>query len=353
MALHARTTAQRIIRAALICVALLHCAALDGALALTLGRLVDPIRRGQRGDIMPAGITPERREMMEPFHHEQHLRLRFWRFAVARVEAVAADISSTIGPLSDHGLGMVLVLVVVRNMVLVLAVVIVAAYRRATMVFALVAVNALCFAIDKRGKQMGDTNFKSHLRGLHLNLRDPQACQLVTATLCHRDADHLTDNMLSLLVYGLVVETQVGPWGLLLAYFFCGVGDSIAFLSATTCTCASRPPVFSLGASGASIGLLTFAVASLVHVHNSRHPLLSFLRALGVVCYVAHDIKVSSLSGYTELQAWAPAEFPPWYKDYKCKDHFDNAEFGHLGGAMAGLLLAGLLPPWRLQLESA
>lgn len=49
MAPRARTTAQRILRAALICGALLHWTALNGALALPLGGLVDAIRRGQGG----------------------------------------------------------------------------------------------------------------------------------------------------------------------------------------------------------------------------------------------------------------------------------------------------------------
>jgi hypothetical protein len=49
MALRARTTAQRTLRAALICGALLHWTALGGALALPLGGLVDALRRGQGG----------------------------------------------------------------------------------------------------------------------------------------------------------------------------------------------------------------------------------------------------------------------------------------------------------------
>jgi len=176
------------------------------------------------------------------------------------------------------------------------------------MVFALVMINALCFAVDKF------TLFD--LRVLYLNHYAPQAFQFVTSTLCHASTQHLSSNMFPLLVFGKLVEDEMGPWGLLVTYIMCGVCSNLAsvFLLPSN--------TMSLGASGAVFGLFTVAVATRVSLRNFSWR--SWIEALVFGNYVweklLNEVAVTSRGGIVGVNHVA-----------------------HLGGAAAGLLLAFII----------
>ncbi|EKX37028.1 hypothetical protein GUITHDRAFT_116754 [Guillardia theta CCMP2712] len=92
------------------------------------------------------------------------------------------------------------------------------------------------------------------MSGLYFNHMHPQLHQYFTSTLCHANAQHLSSNLFPLLVFGKLVEEEMGGWGLLLCYALCGILANVAsiiFLPSST---------LGLGASGAVFGLFTIAV---------------------------------------------------------------------------------------------
>jgi len=120
------------------------------------------------------------------------------------------------------------------------------------MIYLLVLANALVFMLSKYGHVSTSA--------LYLNHQHAAWYQLVTSTFCHANIQHLSGNLFPMLVFGRLVEEELGGFGLLVAYLVCGVCSNLAslfLLSATT---------MSLGASGAVFGLFTVAVMSRLSV---------------------------------------------------------------------------------------
>jgi membrane associated rhomboid family serine protease len=101
------------------------------------------------------------------------------------------------------------------------------------------------------------------LHTLYLDHHRPALYQFVTSTICHANAQHLSSNLFPLLVFGRLVEEEMGFTGLLLTFLICGAASNLAsifFMPSAT---------LSLGASGAVFGLFTVAVAARVSMREA------------------------------------------------------------------------------------
>jgi len=91
---------------------------------------------------------------------------------------------------------------------------------KATMVFFLVLLNAVIFVLDHFSPLF--------LQGLYLNHRNPVFYQFVTSALCHANVAHLSGNMFPLLIFGKLVEEELGAVGLLVCYILCAILSNLA-----------------------------------------------------------------------------------------------------------------------------
>mmetsp|Transcript_13239 Transcript_13239/g.32356 ORF Transcript_13239/g.32356 Transcript_13239/m.32356 type:complete len:301 (-) Transcript_13239:66-968(-) len=126
--------------------------------------------------------------------------------------------------------------------------------KRFTAVYLLVVVNALVFALQTFGRVP--------MYGFYLNHAHPAWFQYITSTFCHANAGHLSSNLFPMLVFGRLVEEEMGFIGLILSYIVCGVAANIAsilFLPSAT---------LGLGASGAVFGLFTVAVLVRISIRD-------------------------------------------------------------------------------------
>ena len=203
------------------------------------------------------------------------------------------------------------------------------------MVFVLVLANVLCYIIDTWGKQTADTDFECQLQGLYLNLRDPRAYQLITANLCHMSTQHLGANMFPLLLYGKAVEKQVGPRGLLLVYFFCGVCAHLVIL--LSFPVAKGYQGYSIGSSGATFGLLAFAGVSQVLRKQGSWRSLAEALVVGYYVFLHVSACIWLLASLLSRRVGIDATALP-----------HSGAISHLSGAVSGLFLAPLVYFWGL-----
>jgi len=121
-------------------------------------------------------------------------------------------------------------------------------------VYLLVVLNVVVFLVQK---------FTAlPMSAFYLNHMNPQLFQYVTSTLCHANAGHLSSNMFPLLVFGRLVEEEMGFLGLLLTFLICGAASNVASILLMPSS------TLSLGASGAVFGLFTAAVAVRVSLRD-------------------------------------------------------------------------------------
>lgn len=84
---------------------------------------------------------------------------------------------------------------------------------------------------------------------VHFNFVHGEWYRLITSMFLHFNFEHLLMNMLSLFIFGKIVESIVGHWRMLVIYLFAGLFGNFASLSFNTHT-------VSAGASGAIFGLI-------------------------------------------------------------------------------------------------
>ena len=130
--------------------------------------------------------------------------------------------------------------------------------------------------------------------------------RIITSMFLHFGIVHLLVNMYGLYVLGAILEPALGTTRFLLLYFFCGIAAGIASL-------IFNLYVPSAGASGAIFGLFGYRLgAEFIGSFHDRQKLLNVL--INFVIFVA-------INGYISTQV-----------------NVDMA--GHIGGCLAGLLLA-------------
>lgn len=134
--------------------------------------------------------------------------------------------------------------------------------------------------------------------------------RLFWALFLHNDTAHLFNNMIILFFLGAMLEKEAGHMGLLIIYFFSGIGGNVASLLHKI---AEGSNALSIGASGAVFGLDGLMLAYVLLSRKFRDT-VSTQRVLIMIA-------LSLYNGFVG-------------------DNIDNA--AHIGGLMAGLL-AGIV----------
>jgi membrane associated rhomboid family serine protease len=145
--------------------------------------------------------------------------------------------------------------------------------------------------------------------------------RLLSVTLVHDPSSilHLAFNMYALWYAGQLVERMYGSWMLLVLYVICGIaGGAASFAFGLPAT------GWGVGASGAIFGLF-----GIVLVSTRFHHAILDARSRAVASQVGVLIVLNLVIGLTGLI------------------NVDN--FAHVGGLLAGLWLALILPPGQVQ----
>ncbi|NJI00424.1 rhomboid family intramembrane serine protease [Staphylococcus hyicus] len=130
-----------------------------------------------------------------------------------------------------------------------------AMYQFAPITYSLIAINVLIWLIilffvpHKTDLEVINIGALSHFNFVH-----GEIYRLISSIFLHLNFEHLLFNMLTLFIFGKIVESLVGSWRMGVIYFFSGIlGNlfTLAFLNDN----------ISLGASGAIFGLLGSIVA--------------------------------------------------------------------------------------------
>jgi rhomboid protease GluP len=139
--------------------------------------------------------------------------------------------------------------------------------------------------------------------------------RLLSVTLVHDPTDilHLLFNMYALWYAGQLVERMYGPWLMFALYAVCGV-------AASTASYAFGPGGWSVGASGAIFGLF-----GVVLVATRLHHAILDAQSRAIAAQVGILIVLNLVIGFSGVL------------------NVDN--FAHVGGLLAGLWLALILPP--------
>ncbi len=148
----------------------------------------------------------------------------------------------------------------------------------------------------------------------------PVYLTMLTAMFLHASPLHLAGNMLFLWIFGDNVEEVLGTTRYLLVYLGCGVAGTLAQITA-----APDSLIPSLGASGAIAGLMGAYIVWFPH-NRVRVLFFNFL---------------TEMPAYLVIGAWIAIQL---VQQYGSIGHLGEvggvAYLAHLGGAIAGLLVA-------------
>lgn len=84
---------------------------------------------------------------------------------------------------------------------------------------------------------------------VHFNVVHGEWYRLISSMFLHFNFEHILMNMLSLFIFGKIVESIIGSWRMLIIYIISGLYGNFVYLSFNTTT-------ISVGASGAIFGLI-------------------------------------------------------------------------------------------------
>lgn len=117
----------------------------------------------------------------------------------------------------------------------------------------LIILNVIVFLIQliagKRDQLMIDQGGLSHFNFVHGDYY-----RIISSIFLHLDFSHLLFNMMSLFIFGKIIERIFGPWKLLIIYFTAGIMGNLVSLSFDTVSTSA-------GASGAISGLFGALIA--------------------------------------------------------------------------------------------
>ncbi len=156
---------------------------------------------------------------------------------------------------------------------------------------------------------------------------------IFTSMFMHAGWLHIAGNMLFLYIFGDNVEDRMGHLGYLIFYLVCGVAAALAQTYIDP-----NSPIPSLGASGAIAGVLA---AYAVFFPGARVTTLIFL---GIF------ITITSISAFILIGLWFVLQFFDGVlalNDQTQQAMGGVAYFAHIGGFVAGLIIALLLKPFQ------
>ncbi len=166
----------------------------------------------------------------------------------------------------------------------------------------------------------------------------PVYVTLITAMFLHAGFLHIAGNMLYLWVFGDNVEDRLGHFWYLIFYLFCGLVANFAQIEATIYTHGNLNEL-NLGASGAIAGVLG---AYLVFYPGSRVRTLIFI---GIF------FTITTLSAFIVIGFWFLLQLVEAFLSVAPINGATVASggvayFAHVGGFVAGLLIALLVRPF-------
>ena len=162
---------------------------------------------------------------------------------------------------------------------------------------------------------------------------DPQWLTLVTAVFLHGSYLHIIFNMLFLVVFGPAVERTLGSLRFTGFYLACGVLAGLAQIFA-----APGSHVPEIGASGAIAGVL------------GAYILLFPANTIQTVIPVGCLPLFVRLPAIFVIGVWAAVQFVHGFGSVDARAGSEDggvAYFAHIGGFLAGILLAGAFRPRR------
>ncbi|UXV33831.1 rhomboid family intramembrane serine protease [Staphylococcus sp. IVB6181] len=116
---------------------------------------------------------------------------------------------------------------------------------------------------------------------VHFNVVHGEIYRLITSMFIHFNFEHILMNMLSLFIFGKLVEAIVGHWKMLGIYFISGIFGNIVSLAIDTNS-------ISVGASGAIFGLIgsLFAIMYISKTYTSKM-LMQLIFVLAILTVVS------------------------------------------------------------------
>ncbi|HEU5439268.1 MAG TPA: rhomboid family intramembrane serine protease [Ktedonobacterales bacterium] len=166
----------------------------------------------------------------------------------------------------------------------------------------------------------------AQIQGCPYGQPSPVWVTLFTSMFMHASLLHIGGNMLYLWIFGDNVEDRLGHLGYLIFYLFCGLAADAAQIAIDP---SSTVP--NLGASGAIAGVLA---AYLVFYPGSRVRTLVFL---------GFFVTMTDLSALIVIGVWFVLQLVSGLGSLGAVQQGGVAYFAHIGGFVAGLVIALLL----------
>jgi membrane associated rhomboid family serine protease len=159
----------------------------------------------------------------------------------------------------------------------------------------------------------------------------PVYVTLITAMFLHANLLHIAGNMLYLWIFGDNVEDRLGHFWYLIFYLFCGL-----VANATQIFADPNSQLLNLGASGAIAGVLG---AYLVFYPGAR---------VRTLIYFGFFFAVTRLSAFIVIGLWFILQLVNSFASLNPGDVSSGgvAYFAHVGGFVAGLIIALLVRPF-------
>ena len=131
---------------------------------------------------------------------------------------------------------------------------------------------------------------------VHFNVVHGEWYRLITSMFLHVNFEHILMNMLSLFIFGKIVEGVVGKWKMLGIYLIAGLFGNFASLSFNTTT-------ISVGASGAIFGLIgaLFTIMFVAHTFTRKRVgqlLIVIVIMMGLSLFMTNINVMAHLGGF-------------------------------------------------------
>lgn len=131
---------------------------------------------------------------------------------------------------------------------------------------------------------------------VHFNVVHSEWYRLVTSMFLHYNFEHILMNMLSLYIFGKIVESVLGSWKMLAIYLFAGIFGNFVSLSFNT-------TMISVGASGAIFGLIgsIFAILYLSKTFDKKvigQLLIALVILIGLSLFMSNINVMAHLGGF-------------------------------------------------------